>query len=90
MHDEHSHKPSKDESKHLKRRQIEVVHTGVLVSPNQSALQLHSNLVNLSLDKQVNPKHLCNLTNLVSVVYVCRLTPVKVFFSLQLQNISQV
>ncbi len=65
MHDEDSHHPSKDKSKHLKWRQIKVVHTGVLVSLNQSARQLCCNLVNLSPKKRVDPKHLRNLKHLV-------------------------
>ncbi len=61
VHDDDSHHPDKDKSKHLKWKQIEAIHTGVCISPNQSAQQLRRNLVNLSPEKRVSPKLLQNM-----------------------------
>ena len=64
-HDDDSHHPDKDKSKHLKLKQMEAIHTGVRVAPNQSARQLRRHLVNLSPSKRVDPKLLRNMKNLV-------------------------
>ena len=40
VHDEDSHHPDKDKSKHLKLKQLKAIDTGVCISPNQSARQL--------------------------------------------------
>ncbi len=61
VHDNDSHHLHKDKYKHLKWKQIEVIHTGVHISLNQSARQLRRNLVNLSPEKRVNPKLLWNM-----------------------------
>jgi hypothetical protein len=55
-HNEDCHNPTKDKSKFLKMKQLDAIHTGVLVSPNQSARELRRNLVNLSPEKRVSPK----------------------------------
>jgi hypothetical protein len=60
-HNDDSHHPDKDRSKHLKLKQIKAIHTGVHTSPNQSAQQRRHNLVNLSSSKQVDPKVLSNM-----------------------------
>ena len=50
-----------NKSKHLKLKQIEAIHTGVRVSPDQSARQLWCHLVNPSPSKRVDPKLLRNM-----------------------------
>ncbi len=61
VHDDDSHHPDKDKSKHLKWTQIEAIHTGVHISPNQSARQLRRNLANLSPEKRISLKLLRNM-----------------------------
>ena len=61
VHDEDCHHPDKDTSKYLKVQQLEAIHLGVRISPNQSARQLRRNLVNLSPEKRVDPKLLRNM-----------------------------
>ncbi len=61
VHDEDCHHPDKDKSKYLKVQQIEAIHLGVCISPDQSAQQLRRNLVNLSPEKRIDPKLLRNM-----------------------------
>ncbi len=61
VHDDDSHHPDKNKSKQLKWKQIEAIHTGVRISPNQSARQLRRNLVNPSPEKRISPKLLWNM-----------------------------
>ena len=55
-HTEECHNPTKDKSKFLKLKQLDAIHTGVRVSPHQSARELRRNLVNLSPEKRISPK----------------------------------
>ncbi len=42
-HNEDHHNLTKDKSEFLKMKQLDAIHTGVLVSPNQSARELEPN-----------------------------------------------
>ena len=61
VHDEDSHHPDKDRSKHLKFKQMEAIEMGVRVCPQQSARQLRRHLKNLSPENQIDPKLLRNM-----------------------------
>jgi hypothetical protein len=61
VHDDDSHHPDKDKSKHLKWKQIEANHTEVRISLNQSARQLRSNLINLSPNEWISLMLLRNM-----------------------------
>ena len=56
-HNADSHSGDKEKSKHLSVKQIEAIHTGVRISPAQSARSLRRNLANFQChpDQQINP-----------------------------------
>jgi hypothetical protein len=53
-HNEDCHNLTKNKSKFFQMKQLDAIHTGLSVSPNQSARGFRRNLVNLSPEKRVS------------------------------------
>ena len=66
VQDADSHAPEKERSKHLTVKQLHALHTGVRMSPTQSARSLRRNLANFSPEKQINPLKIRNVRRQVA------------------------